>query len=99
MDPGLRRDDGIKCSLSNFRRSQSGYLLLPVAVAIALIGVIAFLISSESAMEVELTAGELQTARAEYVAQAGLQHALREHAQQGCGPYTDLANIAFGSDQ
>ncbi len=78
---------------------QSGYLLLPVAVAIALIGVIAFLISSQSAIEVELTAGELDAARAEYVAQAGLQHALRHHSQQGCGPYTDLTAYPFGTDQ
>ena len=92
MDPGLRRDDG-------GWGKQSGYLLLPVAVAIALIGVIAFLISSESAIEVNMTAGELQAARADYVAQAGLQHALREHGQQGCGPYTDLTNVAFGNDE
>jgi type II secretory pathway pseudopilin PulG len=81
------------------RRKQAGYLLLPVAVAIALIGVIAFLISSQSAIEVNLTAGELEAARAEYVAQAGLQHALRELAQQGCGPYTDLTNHPFGGDE
>ncbi len=78
---------------------QSGYLLLPVAIAIALIGVIAFLISRQSAIEVELAAGELDTARAEYVAQAGLKHALRELAQQGCGPYTDLVNYPFGADE
>jgi len=78
---------------------QSGYLLLPVAVAIALIGVIAFLISSESAIEVDMTANELEAARAEYVAQAGLQHALRHHAQQGCGPYTDLTTYPFGNDE
>jgi len=52
---------------ARFRRLQSGYLLLPVAVAIALIGVIAFLISSESAIETNMAAGELQAARAEYV--------------------------------
>jgi hypothetical protein len=78
---------------------QSGYLLLPVAVAIALIGVIGFMISSQSAIEVELAAGELETARAGYVAQAGMQHALRHHAQQGCGPYTDLADYPFATDK
>ncbi len=78
---------------------QTGYLLLPVAVAIALIGVIAFLISRQSAIEVDLTTGEFNTARAEYVAQAGLQHALRQHAQQKCGPYSDLTNYPFGSDE
>ncbi len=92
QDSRLRGNDG-SCG------KQSGYLLLPVAIAIALIGVIAFLISSESAIETSLAERELETSRARYVAQAGLQHALRNHAQQGCGPYTDLTKVAFGSDQ
>ena len=78
---------------------QSGYLLLPVAIAIALIAVLAFLINHESTMEVSQAANEIAAARAGYVAQAGLQHALREHAQQGCGPYTDLTAYPFGGDQ
>ena len=95
--PSLRGPQG----RSNLPRPgrQAGYLLLPVAIAIALIGVVGFMISSQSAIEVELAANELDTARAEYVAQAGLQHALREHAQQGCGPYTDLTNVSFGGDE
>ena len=112
MDPGLRRDDGVsrfhrragndgagKRARVFRTASQNGYLLLPVAVAIALIVVIAFLISSESAIEVDMTAGEIEAARAQYVAQAGLQHALQHHAQQGCGPYTDLTNYPFGTDE
>ncbi len=110
MDPGLRRDDDRRKSTRRARvdgsgrripitATQRGYLLLPVAVAIALIGVVAFLISRQSAIEVELAAGELETTRAEYVAQAGMQHALRELTQQGCGPYTDLTDYPFGADE
>ncbi len=78
---------------------QGGYVLLPVAIAIALIGVLAFLIASESAIEVNATSGEFEAVRADYVAQAGLQHGLQLAAQQGCGPYTDLFNVPFSDDK
>ena len=81
------------------RRHARGYILLPVAVAIALIAVVAFLTSRESAMEINLGANEMTSTRAEFVSQAGLQHALRNLAQQGCGPYTDLTNVGFGNAQ
>ncbi len=63
----------------------------------ALIGIFAFYSANQSAINVRATNGELEAARAEYVAQAGFQHALRQHAQQGCGPYTDLTNQPLGS--
>ncbi|MEE8306224.1 MAG: DNRLRE domain-containing protein, partial [Gammaproteobacteria bacterium] len=79
------------------RRNAAGYILLPVAIAIALIAVIAFLSSRQSAMETNLGANEEVASQVEYVSQAGLQHALRNLAQQGCGPYTDLTNVSLGS--
>jgi hypothetical protein len=72
---------------------------LPVAVAIALIAIVAFLTSRESAVEVRLGANEMTSTRAEFVSQAGLQHAMRNLAQQGCGPYADLTNVSLGSAQ
>ena len=76
-----------------------GYILLPVAVALALIAVIAFITSRETTVETKIGASEMTATRAEFVTQAGLQHAMRNLAQQGCGPYTDLSTVAFGSAQ
>ncbi len=75
-----------------------GYILLPVAIAIALIATIAFMSSRESGMGINMSVSELESTKANYVAQAGLQHALRHTAQQGCGPYTDLLNVPIGSE-
>ena len=74
-------------------------MLLPVAIAIALIGVIAYLVASESAVETNLGANEIVSTRADYLAQAGMQHALQHVAQRGCGPYTGLSNVPFDLDQ
>jgi len=81
------------------KRHTRGYILLPVTVAIALIAVVAFLTARESAVEVKLGANEMTSTRAEFVSRAGLQHAMRNLAQQGCGPYTDLGNVSLGSAQ
>jgi len=79
------------------RRAAAGYILLPVAVAIALIAVIAYLSSRQSSMDINLGANEVVASQVEYISQAGLQHALRNLAQQGCGPYTDLSNVSLGN--
>ncbi len=95
----MTKETRAEMTSSNVLARQSGYVLLPVAIAIALIGVLAFLIANESAVEVNATSSEFEAVRADYVAQAGLQHGLQLAAQQGCGPYTDLANVALGSDK
>ncbi len=80
-------------------KHSSGYILLSVVVAIVLIAAIAVMTSQQSGLEVNNTVSEFEATQAEYVAQAGLQHGIRQAMQQGCGPYTDLTNTAFGSDQ
>lgn len=81
------------------RSKTGGYVLLPVAVTIALIAVVAYLGSQESSLGVNSSASEFDAAQAEYVVQAGLQHALRETMQQGCGVYSDLSNVSLGNHQ
>ena len=76
-------------------QASRGYILVPVAIAIALIAVIAYLSSRETALENRLVENQTTTSQADYVAEAGLQHALRHLAQQGCGPYTDLDPVGF----
>ena len=75
-----------------------GYVLLPVVIAISLIAALAFLMSRESNIQVNIAASEFEIKQAEYLARAGLQHGLQQAAQQGCGAYTDLSNVALGND-
>ena len=64
---------------------QSGYLLPPVAVAIALIGILAFYSANQSAVEANLTAGELEAmqARPRRPPRRGSQHGLRRGRAAG----------------
>jgi len=81
--------------------ARRGFVLLPVVLLLALIGVVAFMINNESALEVDAagaTGAAGESAQAEYVARAGLQHALQQVAASGCGPYSDLSATPFGSD-
>ena len=73
---------------------QKAYVLLPVIIAVTLIAAIAFLVSRESGTAVNITSSQLKTVKAKYVAQAGIQHTLKD--LQGCGPYSDLINTSFG---
>lgn len=79
------------------RACQPGYILLPVMLAIALVATIAFLLNQEGGMGGRRVASELEVAQAEYLAQAGLEHARWQTAQQGCGPYTDLTDQPFAN--
>ena len=80
-------------------RARRGYVLLPVAITVALIATLAFLLSRESTQEVRQVGAEIESAAADYVTQAGLQHALQDTARQGCGPYTDPPGGSLGADQ
>lgn len=78
---------------------QRGYILLPVIVVITLVAAIALLMTTESALESNTAATELDAQQAQYVAAAGLNHALWQAAQQGCGPYSNITNWALGNDR
>lgn len=81
------------------RGQQSGYILLAVIVVVTLVAAIALMMNYESAIETSTTGSELDARQAQYVAEAGLNHALWLTAQQGCGAYSDLNNVSFGNDQ
>ena len=78
---------------------QTGYILLPVIVVITLVAAIALLMNTESALESNTAGSELDAQQAQYVAEAGLNHALWLAQQQGCGPYADLTNEPLGNDK
>ena len=77
---------------------QTGYILLPVIVVITLVAAIALLMNTESALESNTAVSEVDAQQAQYVAEAGLNHALWLTQRQGCGPYTDLDDEPLGSD-
>lgn len=81
------------------RRARHGYVLLPVAITVALIATLAFLLSRESGEEVRQVGAEIESAAADYLTQAGLQHALQDTARQGCGPYSNPPDGSLGADQ
>ena len=80
-------------------RRHNGYILLPVIVVITLVAAIALLMNTESAIESNTAGSELDAQQARYVAEAGLNHARWLAAQQGCGAYTDLSDVALGNDK
>ena len=75
---------------------QTGYILLPVIVVITLVAAIALQITTESALESNTAGGEFDAQQAQYVAEAGLNHALWLTLQQGCGPYGNLIDEPLG---
>jgi Tfp pilus assembly protein PilX len=81
------------------REKQNGFMLVTVVVTLFLIAAIAVLLSHSSAMGAHTAVSELAAVRAEYVARAGMQHALwKLRQQQGCGPYTDIVALSLGED-
>ena len=68
---------------------------MPVVILLTLVATVAFMLNHESALDNGITASILEGRQAEYVALAGLNHALWQRSQQGCGPYTDLNNQAL----
>ena len=76
---------------------QNGYILLPVVLAISLVATIAFMMNNESAIETNISNNELESDRGRYLVEAGMNHALWQVTQAGCGPFTDIASQPFGS--
>ncbi|MFK7794527.1 MAG: LamG-like jellyroll fold domain-containing protein [Gammaproteobacteria bacterium] len=86
----------IKCR-EGLRKVQSGMALLPVAIMIAVVGSIALLINSQSAMNISQLSSQNESINAEYIAQAGLQHAVSMANSVGCTGYA-LSTTTFGDN-
>lgn len=76
---------------------QQGYILLPVALAIMLVAAVAFMISHESALETNISGGELEAAQAVYLAQAGVEHATWLAHNSGCAGDLTLSPTGMGA--
>ena len=92
LDSRLRGNDG---KLYGCR--ERGYILLPVVLLITLVAAVAWMLNNASLLDGGITASVAESAQAEYVAQAGLQHALQQTRQSGCGPFADLTGAPLGN--
>jgi len=75
---------------------QRGFVMLAVTVAIVLIAAIALMLSTESAIEAELTGRGTEALQAEYLAQAALQHASWHHDNNACMGDSTIPTAALG---
>ena len=78
-------------------RSGQGYILIPAVILIAAIAAIALFNSQQSLTNLQLANTEFDNTQARFIAQAGMQHAIQQAGSQGCGPYTNLTNVALGN--
>ncbi len=74
----------------------AGYVLLPVALGLALIAAIAFVLGRQGAAGLDLQQAGLETAEGEQVLRAALEHATWTAARSGCTGYA-LSDTPFGS--
>ncbi len=75
---------------------RSGFVLLSVMLALAVVGTIAYLLNRATALDVRLGISEGRRLEARYVAEAGVEHALWRVNQAGCSGYSDLPATVFG---
>jgi hypothetical protein len=78
---------------------QTGFLLLPVAFMLAVIALAAFWLNQQGALNVDMLAGETETAEAQFAAEAGLNHAIWQANQANCENYQNVPDTQFGYDR
>ena len=79
-------------------RRQGGYLLVTLIVTLFLVASIAVLLSHDSAISANTSNRELEAARAEFVAQAGMQHAVWRAQNNACMGDVTIPDTALGAD-
>ena len=80
------------------RRHQRGYLVITVVVALFLLATISVMLTHGSAISANTASSELEGARAELVAQAGMQHALWRAANNACMGNVTIPATTLGAD-
>ena len=80
------------------RASQQGYVLFAVVVMLFIVAATALLVSYDSSFKSSQPARELEAARADYVAEAALQHALWQTSNNACAGGFSIPTTALGPD-
>ena len=77
-------------------RRRGGFVLLPVALALAIVAALAYLMSHEAGVEVDTVAAEREANEVRLVAEAGLAHAIWTANNSACTGYA-LPSTSFGA--
>ena len=80
------------------RARQRGYVLLTVIVMLVVVAVITFLVSYDSSLKASMPAREAEASRADYVAEAAMQHALWRVGNNSCMGDVTIPPTALGAD-
>ena len=80
------------------RQRQRGYLLITVVVTLFLLATVSVMLSHDSAISANTASADLEAAQVEYVARAGMQHALWQADNNACRGDMDVPDTALGAD-
>ncbi len=80
------------------RSRQNGYLLVTMIITLFMVASIAVLLTHRSSISANTATRELETARAEYVAQAGMQHAIWRAGNNVCMGDVMIPATSLGAD-
>ena len=77
---------------------QGGFALFPVAVALIVVASVVLLINYQGATGVNRVASDIEASQAQYIVQAGMQHALWQARNSNCAGDFTIPNTTIGSD-
>ena len=80
------------------RNRQGGYVLFTVVLMLFIVAVTAYLVGYDSSFKAGQPVGELEAMRADYVAEAAMQHALWQNGNNSCGSNFTIPATALGQD-
>ncbi len=81
----------------SLKKHARGYVLLPVALTLAVVAAVAFLLTQQGAFNAGSVLREQQKDTALYAAEAGLNHAKWTLNRLNCSGYTDISSTSLGA--
>lgn len=101
LSPGLIPHEQAKSNAMNMPKSfskQPGFILLPVVLAIGLVGAIAYLMNYEGAMNANSLGREIEATQAQYAAKSGMNAMQWKANQANCNGYSNINATPLGNN-
>ncbi|MGI9262642.1 MAG: DNRLRE domain-containing protein, partial [Woeseiaceae bacterium] len=92
MSPFFRRKQNVPII------RQDGYIFIAVVVMLAIVAAMTLLVSYDSSVKASEPARQAEAARADYLAQAALQHAIWRSNNNACAGDISIPSTSFGVD-